>query len=347
MKLTLDPDNFDACPQYNDWLDQQYIDQSGTLDILGFQPRPSFVLFSLSQDTYQAAFADFQQQRQEELKQAIFYDFPSPIAHYFYRFENGYENELQRLHFLRDTWEAIIDVLHATTIAECRFRCIPLAHPISFSHILSDSVAQRLLNIERIFNCACTQDIALGISEMVSISTLETMRDLNRTRNAFSHSAGQSASQAQMWIGECYEEVIDVLDDLQDMTNIEILRYLGQVAANTLQCEVFRGHSFTRTIHNIQLNADMVRDSQRYFQQGQVLILCSGCLFSLRPLIHYREDTSGHTTKLCMFRKKRGDATNRRIEYEVVGEATRWEQDRNLFKPELDELRALFGLEPD
>ncbi|MBC8217116.1 MAG: hypothetical protein H8E73_01505, partial [Planctomycetes bacterium] len=152
MKFTPDPYNFDACPQYNDWLDQQYFDQSGTLDILGFQPRPSFVLFSLSQDTYQAAFADFQQQRQEELKQAIFDEFPSPIAHYFYRFENGYENDLQRLHFLRDTWEAIIDVLHAATVAECRFRCISLADPIAFSHILSDSVAQRLLNVERIIN---------------------------------------------------------------------------------------------------------------------------------------------------------------------------------------------------
>lgn len=347
MKFTPDPYNFDACPQYNDWLDQQYFDQSGTLDILGFQPRPSFVLFSLSQDTYQAAFADFQQQRQEELKQAIFDEFPSPIAHYFYRFENGYENDLQRLHFLRDTWEAIIDVLHAATVAECRFRCISLADPIAFSHILSDSVAQRLLNVERIINRSSSQNIALGISQMVSLSTLQTMRDLNQTRNAFSHSAAQSESQARMWIGECYEEVIGVLDDLQDMKNIEIFRYMGQIDSRTLRCEVFRGHSFTRTIHNIPLTADQVRDSQRFFQQGQMLIFCSGCLFSLLPLIHNREDASGHTTKLCMFRKTRGDATNRRIEYEVVGEAIRWEQDRNLFKSELDEFRALFGLGPD
>ena len=347
MKFTLDPNNFDACPQYNDWLDQQYIDQSGTLDIFGFQPRASFVLFSLSQDTYQAAFADFQQQLQDELKQTIFDDFPSPIAYYFYRFEKGYENELQRLHFLRDTWEAIVDVLHATSIAECRFRLISLGDPIAFSHLLSDSVAQRLLNIERIIIHATSHRILLDIPQVVSVRTLQTMRELNQTRNAFSHSAAQSESQARKWIGQCYEEVIDVLDDLQDMKNIEILRYMGQVDGSTLQCEVFRGHSFTRTIQNISLTADQVRDSQQYFHQGQVLIFCNDCLFSLRPLIHHREDASGHITKLCFFRKTRGDATNRRIEYEVVGEATRWEQDRNLFKSELDELRALFGLEPD
>src|SRR6266850_2169749 len=161
MKVQLDLNNFDACPQYNDWVDEQYAEQSGTLDILGFQPRPSFVLFNLSQDTYQAAFDDFRRQREEELKEIVFAEFPSPIAHYFYRFENGYENELQRLHFLRDTWEAIVDLLHATVVAECRFRQVPLTDPILFSHLLSDSMAQRLLNTERIVSHANKQGIAL------------------------------------------------------------------------------------------------------------------------------------------------------------------------------------------
>lgn len=323
MKLKLDNNNFDSCPQYNDWLDSQYVEQSGALDIFGFQPRPSFVLFSLSRDTYQSAFADFQQQSQDELKQTIFDEFPTPIAHYFYRFENGYENELQRLHFLRDTWEAIIDVLHAVTVAECRHRSIPLTDPIAFSHFLSDSVAQRLLNIERIISQLSKQNVSLSVSQMVPILTLQTMRDLNQSRNAFSHSAALSELQARTWVGECYEDVIDVLDDLQDMTRLEILRYMGQIDGRTLQCEVFRGHSFTRTIHNFSLTTDQVRDSHRYFQQGQMLISYDGCLLSLQPLIYHREDASGHTTKLCMFRKMRGDAANRRIEYEVVGEAIR------------------------
>lgn len=347
MKLTLDPNNFEACPQYNEWLDQQYMDQSGELDILGFQPRPSFVLFTLSQDTYQAMFADFLQERQVELKQSIFEEFPSPIGHYFYRFEKGFENELQRLHFLRDTWEALIDILHAAAVAECRFRHMPLSNPIKFSHLLSDSVAQRLLSIERIIQHANSQSIPLSMSQVVSISTLQTMRELNQTRNAFSHSAAQSELQARMWIGECYGDLIDVLDDLRDLANIEILRYKGQVDGCTLRCEVFCGHSLTRTIKDISLTAEQVRESQQYFQQGQVLIYCNGNIFSLRPLIFYREDASGHTTKLCMFRRTHGDVPDRRIEYEIVGESVRWDQDRILFALEFTELRALFGLGPD
>jgi hypothetical protein len=179
--------------------------------ILGFQPRPSFVLYSLSQDKYQAAFADFQQQRGEEIKQTVFDEFPSPIVHYFYRFENGYENELQRLYLLRDTWEAIVDILHAATVAECRFRQVPLTDPVSFSQLFSDSVAQRLLNIERIADHANKQGIALGILQTVKIATLEAMRELNQSRNGFSHSAAQSEVQARAWISQCYEDVIDIL----------------------------------------------------------------------------------------------------------------------------------------
>jgi len=107
------------------------------------------------------------------------------------------------------------------------------------------------------------------------------------------------------------------------------------------------GHGFTRTIQNVALSADQIRESQRFFRPGQVLAECNGCLFGLRPHVFYREDPSGHVTKLCLFRKTRGDMPNRRIEYEVVGDAERWEQDRTMFEPEMTELRALFGLGPD
>jgi|SRR5579864_25887 len=228
MALRLDLAKYDSCPQYNQWLDERYLEESETLDILGFQPRPSLVLYSLSQDTYQAAFDDFKREWEEELKDFVFEEFPSPIAHYFYRFENGYENALQRLHFLRDTWEAVVDILHAFAISECSFRAIPLPTPIAFAHFLSDSVAQRLQNVERILSHARDYGIALGISKVVSPSMLAMMRELNQTRNGFSHSAAQSELQAQAWIGESYEEVLEMLDGLRPLSGIEIVRYLGQ-----------------------------------------------------------------------------------------------------------------------
>jgi len=347
LKPKIDSDNFCACPQYNDWLDKQHVEQNGRLDILGFQPRPSAVLFELSPDTYEAAFADFVEQREDELKRLVFEEFPSPIAHYFYRFVNGYENELQQLHLLRDTWEAIVDILHAISVAECRFRQLQLANPIEFSHFLSDSVAQRLLNIERILMQAANTGVVLSIANIIPIPTLQSMRELNQTRNGFSHSAAQSEAQAREWISECYADVIDVLDELHGLVDVQILRYMGQPDGTTKRCEVFAGHGFTRTIRKFALTTDQAHDAQRYFQQGQVLALHDRCVFGLRPLVFYREDASGHATKLCLFRKKRGNAPDRRIEFEVVGDAERWEQDRTDFSMEINELRALFGLGPD
>ena len=141
---------------------------------------------------------------------------------------------------------------------------------------------------------------------------------------------------------------MDVLDDLRGLADVNVMRYTGQLDAMTLRCEMFRGHGFTKTIASIPVTADQVRDSSRYFQQGQLLVACDGLVLSLRPLMCFREDASGHVTKLCMFRKTHGDAPDRHMhEFEVVGEASRHEEDRTLFKPELDEIRSLFGLGPD
>lgn len=347
MRMHIDLNRFEACPQYNDWLDRSYADESGPLSILGFQPRPSEVLFQMSQDTYQAAFADFQREWEDELKERVFNAFPSPIAHYFYRFEAGSENELQRLLFLRDTWESIVDVLHAIAVSECRHRRLALAEPLKFSELMSDKVAQRILNIERLIRATSDEGGPLKVAQIVPIATLEKMRDLNQSRNGFSHSAAQSELQARTWISECYADVLDVLDDISGLTEVEVYRYLGQLAGKTLRCEVFRGHGLSRTIKAIPLTDAQIAASQQYFQQGQILVACDAELFSLRPHVYFKEDGSGHITKLCLFRRTYGDAPNRRIEYEIVGEAARLSEDRTSVQPDIDDLRALFGLGPE
>jgi hypothetical protein len=347
MRMHIDPTRFAACPQYNDWLDRYHAEESGELNILGFSPRPSEVLFEMSPDTYQAAFADFQREWEEQLKEKVFAAFPSPIAHYFYRFESGSENDHQRLHFLRDTWESIVDILHAVAVSECQHRGLSLADPLKLSDLMSDKIGQRLLNIERVLNLATAAALPLKVAQLAPIATLQKMRDLNQSRNAFSHSAAQSEAQARTWISECYADVIDVLDDISGLGDMTIYRYLSQSDARTLRCEVFRGHGLTRTIKAVPLNAAQVAASQRYFQQGQVLASYDSELFSLRPLIHFKEDTSGHTTRLCLFRRTHGEVPNRMIEYEIVGESARVREDRGLVQAEINDLRSLFGLEPE
>lgn len=347
MKHRLDRANFAACPAFNEWLDKQHTDEHGPLTILGSRPRPSEVLFRLSPDTYEAAFADFNTDMQDVLNELVCYEFPTPIAHYYYRFQQGFENDLQRLHFLRDTWEATIDVLHAIVLGECRLLGVRLSDPMAFSHILSDRVADRLVNIERAFQLAHDQGHGPLVNGIATSALLDEMRELNRTRNAFSHSAAQSELQAREWIQECQVDLLSVLDDLRGLANILILRHVGQPDAMTVRGEVFKGHALTRTITTFLLSADQARESVRFLRQNELLCFSGVRLFSVRPLMHSIEVASGHRSSLCAFRRARGDPPDRRLEYEVTGDATRREENRTLFKPELDELRALFGLGPD
>lgn len=344
MRLQLDRQNYEACPPYNEWLDEQYSEQSGEiLDILGYQPRPSFVLFTMSPDTYEAAFSDFTQQREDGIRESVCNQFPSPIAYYFYRFENGYESELQRLHFLRDTWESVVDILHALAVAECRHRNIRVIDPLNFKDLFTDSVAKKLDNIEKIAEQLSVAGNSSAVAKISPATTLAAMKELNQSRNAFSHSAAQSEMQARSWIGECYVDVVEVLAELDGLEDIQVVRYLSQVDGTTLRCEVFRGHSSTRTIQNIKISYQQMLESAKYFQQGQVLVIVDGEIFGLRPMIHFREDDAGHTTRLCVFRKTRGEAPNRQLEYEIIGEAKRHEESRNNFATEINQLRGLFG----
>lgn len=345
MKLQLDPTNYEACPPYNEWLDEQYSEQSGgALDILGYQPRPSFVLFSMSPNTYEATFSDFTQQREQAIKEAVCNQFPSPIAYYFYRFENGYESDLQRLLFLRDTWESVIDILHAFAVAECRHRNIQVVGPLKFKDFFTDSVAKRLENIEGITTQLSAAGILPAVAKISPAAILVTMKELNQSRNAFSHSAAPSEAQARSWINECYVDVVEVLAELDGLEDIQIVRYLSQVNGTTLRCEVFKGHSFAKTIKNIKISHQQMLESEKYFQQGQMLVIADGLIFGLRPMVCFREDGVGHTTRLCIFRKTRGEEPDRRLEYEVVGEAVRHEEGRKIFATEINELRGVFGL---
>lgn len=344
MTLTADPDNYEALPEFNDWIDSQ----CGELNILGFDPKPSYVLHQLSFGTYEAAIADYEAQREDELKELATTEFPAPIAHYFYRFLYGSENELQHLHFLRDTWEATISILHALVISELRFRQIPLSDPLKFRELLSDSLNDRLVNIERAFDVAANQGIALTASTLIPRTVIGHIRELNQTRNAFSHAAAQSDEQARTHVSECYGDVVDILQELRGLGEVKVLRYLGQENYSTLRHECFDGHAMTKTIKKVELTPRQLADSApRYFRDDQILVACGGNYFGLRPFLYFYQDPNGHLTKLCIFKKAKGEPPNRKLIYEVVGESREIELDRATFKPELDELRAMFGLGPD
>jgi hypothetical protein len=347
MNSGADKDNYDKLPDFNDWIDIQHTEANGDLEILGFRPRPSYILHQFSFDTYEIALADYRSEKEEELKEVVTGEFPAPIAHYFYRFLYGSESELQRLHFLRDTWEAVINFLHALVVGETRFLNLPFSEPLKFSDLLSDKLNARLLNIERILDYSKANGVTLESGNVVSKPLLEEIRELNRTRNAFSHIGAQSEEQARQFISECYADVIDVLERLKRLREIKVMRYLNQQGLRIVRHERFDGHAMTKTIKDLQLTKTQVTDSARYLQNDQLIVACGKRCFGLRPFYHFEQDPNGHLTKLCFYKKTKGNNPNRKLVFEVVGESREVKFDRTIFKPELDELRSMFGLAPD
>ena len=347
MNSGADKEHYDKLADFNEWVDLQYADANGELEVLGFRPRPSQVLHQLSFDTYEVALADYRAQKEEELKDVVISEFPAPIAHYFYRFLYGSENELQRLHFLRDTWEAIINFLHALVVGETRFLTLSLTEPLKFSELMSDKLNARLLNIERILDHSNANGITLESEKVVSNALLTRMRELNQTRNAFSHIGAQSEEQARQFISESYVDVIEILEQLKSLREIRVMRYLNQQGLKTIRHERFDGHAMTKTIKDLQLTKTQVNESARYLQSDQLIVACGKRLFGLRPFLYFEQDPNGHQTKLCFFKQTKGNVPDRKLIFEVVGESREVNFDRGIFRPELDELRTMFGLAPD
>ena len=103
----------------------------------------------------------------------------------------------------------------------------------------------------------------------------------------------------------------------------------------------------TKTIKELQLTKTQLNDSARYLQNDQVIVRCGERFFGLRPFLYFEQDPNGHLTKLCFFKQTKGSVPNRELIFEVVGESREVSFDRTIFKPELDELRTMFGLTPD
>lgn len=337
-------ERYDDLPDFNEWLDARHEDDKGPLTVLGEAVRPSEVLFKLLRDTYEAAYADYLADRLDQLRESVFADYPAPIAYHFYRFEYGYEDETQRLHFLRSTWEALINVTHALVVCEARFRSLDLqTSEARLRNLLSDSLAQRLQNVQYIMSFADDNNLLLDVKRIVPEEAIKTMATLNRTRNAFSHSEAVSVEQARQYVSECYEEVLGVLESLSGLKTVSFIRYLSQQGLN-IRYESFDGHAMTRTIKNSTITQQQFDDSHTYFTDTQILVQHGTDIFGLRPFFHFQSAASGHETRLCYFKKCHGEHPNRKLAFELLGEARETDFVRSDFQADIDELRSLFGL---
>jgi hypothetical protein len=331
--------------EFNEYLDSLY----GTIEIAGSEFPSSKVLFAMEYETYIIALQDFHRDRIESFKEIVIDQFPAPIAMCYYRFENGFENDFQRLNFLRDTWESIINLIHALVVSE--FRCKKISidkSSIKFGTIFTDKLAEKLLNIERLLQYASKNGLEMISADMIPVETIMEMRELNRKRNGFSHIGTLSDDQARKIIAETEEQVLTLLRDLEKLKELHLIRYLGQeINILNIKHERFDGYAMTRTVKVLTIKKDNLIDACRFLCNNQILATNGEWIISLKPFVHFLKSDSGHLSKICFLKKKGESQPDPKFIFEVIGEAVEIPLSRVEFSSEIDELRSLFGLTSD
>lgn len=341
----IDPVNidYDECQDFNLEFDETY----PMVKFGAFEEKPSRVMFATQPDTYRASVTEFRLRKEEELKEKITYDYPTPIAYYFHQTENGYNDNNHRLQLLRSTWEAIIFTLYSVIIGEARHKNFPFSQisrtradgsrDLNFQDYFDNRLAQKLLIVERILDFDQHNGFGLSTSQIVSVEVLRRIRNLNRERNGFMHTAALSDGQAGTKFIELFPEVLNVLRELRELENLQIIRFIQTAGAITdLRCETFNGQGITRHLQVFSITNQQLIEIGPILNPQNVLALYQSALFGIGPFLHFNLINAGNATLLCYFKRMR---PRNMFEFEKVSTSDCFEIDQNQFIALMNNLR--------
>lgn len=328
--------------EYNEYLDELY----GEIKVAEITFQPSRILFNLDPVAYDSGLRAFRQEKEEEFRDLVYKEFPTPIAYSFYRSEHGFENNIQRLHFLRDTWESIVFILYAFIIGEFNYLKFSMKDVnIKLNDIFSDKLATKLLIIERLLELGVKKNYELSFTNIVPLEIVKKIRELNDVRNEFSHSPALSEDEAGKIYSECFLDVFSVLRNLRNLKEIQLMHYVGQGGDyHNLRFEIFCGHSGTKTIKPIKISESQLTRSARYLNEKYLLVLNNEHIYSISPFLHFKKDERGHHTSICACKKRKCKDSTQILIFGILGLGGEYEQNFDDFQNEIAELDLLLSL---
>jgi hypothetical protein len=142
------------------------------------------------------------------------------------------------------------------------------------------------------------------------------------------------------------EDVFDVLEAFEPLRNVRLLRYQS-MDGGTIKFERFDSHAKTKRFVEIKNMDAVISSAGPVLAKSQTLIYDGTKLFSARPFLNLIPKPGGHITEVAFFKKRQGTAPNKKLLFEIVGEAETLELDCISFQSEINQIRALFGLSPE
>ncbi len=294
-----------------------------------FSRLPSDIILEMDEEAFQEQLIEYVENKKADYAQIVYDMFPAPIAYYFRQTEHGYENEHQRLHFLRDSWESLIYVLYALVLGEVNAKRFDLSEIRLFNNqrikldhnsLLGDKLGYRLETIKKIIEYDKDKDNILSISSIVTVESIIELKDLNSERNSFSHTSALTPQEAQDFFDDLYPKVLDMLFQFDFLENVSLLRYVNtQGTANKIRFSKFDGHSLQKDNYDKEFDASVFTEIVPILNNNNLLVQFEDTFFNVTPFVYYHIE--GTQVKLCFFKKLDRDTDE--FIFEIIGGAER------------------------
>jgi hypothetical protein len=333
-------------PEFNDYIDQHYGDV-----VIGDFCRPaSLVLFEMDDIEYRSLYNQYLDEQKISVLDQVIDVFPAPIAFHYERALHGYDNYTQRLHYLRSTWEAIILFIYALTVGEIIDKSLSISSVKIFKNqriycdgggLLSDKLGYKIEVVEKILDFNNNGCHGLIVGDLIPISVISILRDLNSTRNSISHTSALSEEQAKELFEENHPNVKELLFELRKLSSLSLLKFKSTITSITkIRFSRFRGFSlrdrnYEKDVDREFMNKNLVnlRDEYLFCEfEDDDQVIC------LSPFA----STLNHNGQNCIAWYKKLDNSASKYFFEIVSDSpVEIDLDANIFEKPIQALRDL------
>jgi len=306
------------------------LDSEGEIRIgLNFSMPPSQILFELDEEAYKEQLLEYVDGLRDDHKEIVFQTFPAPIAYFYQQTISAYDNANHRLHLLRSTWESIIFILYALVLGEVCCKGFRLSNirifnnqriRADYSGILSDRLGYKIEIIQKIIEYDQTSNKVLNVSNCIEVDLLDKLSELNQERNSFSHVTALSPQEATARYKELLPKVSDLLFQLDFLSNVAIVRYVGNDGRITnLRFNKFEGHSLQKQNYDRSVTSSELATFASVLDDNIILMKFENLLFTISPFIHFAFE--GSHLKLCYY--KQMDRSTDELIFETIAGSQR------------------------
>gem|GEM_PF-4699285 len=207
--------------------------------------------------------------------------------------------------------------------------------------LLSDRLGCKLEIIEKILEYNDLNKFNLIIGEIVPISVLGKLRELNDERNSFSHIAALEESQAEDKYNLLISKVIDLLFEVKKLESISLIQYKNTLSNITdIRFLKFDGHSLKKRNHDLIVDNNFIRTNIDNLNEYRLFckFIANNQIICLSPFAYgYLHNGYPH----ILFYKKQAEEPNYFI-FEVIADQPREIKiERNIFDVSIQILESL------